>query len=167
MPDHLGRMLKDAAIPDSSAGRDQARSLAFAATKQARPSVGPRVAIGIAASLLVVAALSLTPPGRALADDIAGLVGIGEEPTLDQTSDQDLPARDGAVVVDAGLVPGTSQPYEISAYGAEASEEIAGTGRDFGCLNFDLPGLDTQRQVRFESVCIDYCLLYTSDAADE
>ncbi len=177
MPDALGEKLQDATIPDSGSRRDEVIRLALDGDAQPKPAaVGRtrqrkwflRAPVAIAAILAFVIAAAFTPPGRAIADDIAGLVGIGDDPTLDPSEDQDLVARGRAVVVATGTVPGTDQSIEISAYG---SQDVPAQGnlepgpgppvhdlgreKELSCLNVDLPGLESQAQVRFNSTCID------------
>ena len=166
MPDALGRALREASLPDSSERRrDVARLASEGSSRSERrrdkfqSHRGRRllpIPVAIAAALLLIVLVSLTPPGRAVADTIGRLVGIGDEPTLDQSKGQDLVAEGKAVVVAQGTIPGTSQPYEASAYAAndKAPREQAPDKLN-SCLNFDLPGLDSQQQVRFDSVCTD------------
>lgn len=162
MPDKLGDKLKEASIPQSGRRSGNAQRMTIEsersrALRRSEPdwSTGFRVAAAVALALLVGGFLSLTSAGRALSSDLASLVGIGDEPTLDQSKDSNLPASGKSVVVAAGRLPGSSQRYEISAYAADPSSKIHGSKRESGCLNFDLPGLETQKQVEFGLVCVD------------
>lgn len=166
MPDALGRALREASVPDSSERRKAVARLALEGSiRSERRRVKVRfhrrrrllpIPAAIVAGLLLVVLISLTPPGRAVAGDIGRLVGIGDEPTLDQSKDQDLVPEGRAVVVAQGTIPGTTQPYEVSAYAATDKAPRAQAPEKLNsCLNFDLPGLDSQQQVRFDSVCTD------------
>jgi hypothetical protein len=179
MPDVLGQQLQRAVIPDSSARREEVVRLAIgsqlaentasrqASNRRSRWSLRPSLAIAVV--LLLLVAISLTPPGRAVADDIARLVGIGDDPTLDPSKNQDNKASGRAVVVATGTVPGTDQPVEISAYASVDRPEKGNLQPDTpgvppiydnspakpeSCLNIDLPGVEHQSQVEFNSTCV-------------
>lgn len=176
MTDALGEKLRDAAVPESEGRREEVIRLALGAPpRRLAPERPPsrrwslRAPIAIAAALVLIMAVTLTPPGRAIADGIAHLVGIGDEPTLDPSKDQDLKASGRAVVVATGTIPGTDQSIEFSAYAstdAPTGENLQpgsgppvydlGPTRTLSCLNADLPGLESQKQVEFESLCIDH-----------
>ena len=75
------------------------------------------VAVGLAAFM------ALTPSGRAIADDIARLIGIGGPPTVDH-SDQDIApqAQSSPIVIGEGVVPQGGPRFEIVAYEGRRSD---------------------------------------------
>ncbi len=82
MNDRLARALADTPIPDASEARERTKTIA---TAGAETPIGRRwvrrTPVLVAAILALLVASSFTPPGRAVADDLGQLVGIGEEPS--------------------------------------------------------------------------------------
>lgn len=92
-----------------------------------------RVATPATAAILA-AAMALTPGGRALAERIGELVGIGDEPTRNSVALIDEPA----VVIGAGESPnGTA--YEVVA---SADMNIYRDESPDTCIGIDFPGID-------------------------
>lgn len=131
--DSLGRELQHAA--DQSAGVRR---------RWAAPAVGAAVAAS-----LIVAASVFTAPGRALAEQLGELVGIGDEPTQPRqpaTTGSDYPA----VVIGVGQAPG-GERFEIVASGPRAVDAEAAVDRGaiavdrgaIACIFVELPTVDT------------------------
>ena len=89
----------------------------------------PRATLATAATALVVAVTTLTPFGRALADRVGELIGIGDPPTREQTN----PVGEPAVVVGVGEYDG--QRFEIVA----SADPPFGAG--VPCFSLDFPEL--------------------------
>jgi hypothetical protein len=68
---------------------------------------------------------SLTPPGRAIADELARLVGIGGPPTVDEST-QDITPQAGSnpIVIGEGVVPQGGPRFEIVAYEGQRNERL-------------------------------------------
>lgn len=92
-----------------------------------------RLAIGLAAAALLVA-LSLTPPGRAVAERLGELVGIGDAPSREAASGIDEPA----VVIGAGESPNGTR-YEVVA---SADTNIYRDEHPTTCIGLDMPNAD-------------------------
>ncbi len=90
----------------------------------------PRIAVIVAVALALIVAFSFTPPGRAVAERIGELIGIGDEPAG--------PTGFGkpAVVIGAGESP-DGFPYQVVA--AKSQKNGAGAGET--CVGLDLPEL--------------------------
>src|SRR5687768_845903 len=84
------------------------RELVARADQRLAPRRPPATVIAALVALLV-AALSLTPFGHAIAERIGDLIGIGDEPTRERID----PAGEPAVVIGVGDVSG--RPFEIVA----------------------------------------------------
>lgn len=108
---------------------------------------------GALGAVFVAAMLSLTPPGRAIAEDVGQLVGIGEPSSFDQSAISDLPASGPGLVLASGTIPGSEQPYELVGYASEETSQ-GGSPGPMSCLNFDLPGLDKPSEAGFNRVCV-------------
>jgi hypothetical protein len=93
-----------------------------------------RALVAAAAAAVVLAVLSLTPPGQAVADRLGELIGIGDEPS--GSSGFGTPA----VVIGVGESPG-GVAYEVVAY---RSDHPPPDQRET-CLGFDLPRLGGAR----------------------
>ena len=75
------------------------------------------VAVGLAAFM------ALTPSGRAIADDIARLIGIGGPPTIDHSDEDVAPQADSSpIVIGEGAVPDGGPRFEIVAYEGRRSD---------------------------------------------
>lgn len=112
--------------------------LALAAEREYGAARRRRVTISAAftATIALALALTLTPTGRALADRLSELVGIGDEPTQPRLR---TPAGDDypAVVIGTGETPG-GEPFEIVASGPSAREgEPPAT-----CIGVELPRIE-------------------------
>jgi hypothetical protein len=90
----------------------------------------PRIAVIAAVALALIVAFSFTPPGRAVAERIGELIGIGDEPAG--------PTGFGnpAVVIGVGEGP-DGFPYQVVA--AKSLKNGAGAGET--CVGLDLPEL--------------------------
>jgi hypothetical protein len=91
------------------------------------PGVARRTWARVALLVLAVGALAgiaLTPPGRAVAERVGELVGIGEPSSVQETNLRDprlteTQERLGpALVAASGTIPGTDQSFEIVAWAA-------------------------------------------------
>jgi hypothetical protein len=129
----LEERLRRLGAPDDEA----AEARASAALRQAagsgelRRGIPTTVRWGAAA----VAALlfGLTPPGQAVAERLGELVGIGDEPTVEQRVDEET----GAVVIASGESP-SGAPVELVAFRVEAKTgQVDAAVRT--CYAFDLP----------------------------
>lgn len=83
MPDAVGRLLADCEVSDGTAARDRTIEEAMRRLDrgaQSRPRARRRLAVA-ACGLIALVGFGFTPPGSALAEDIARLVGIGDEPS--------------------------------------------------------------------------------------
>lgn len=126
------------------------------AVTPARPRGGKRFerrrVIG-ALAVVLVAFLTLSPPGRALAESLAEIVGIGESPTLDYSKVSGIEPDGPALVVGSGVVPGTEQPYEWVGFAGHSKvpsidAREAGQGREFSCLALDLTMIERPSEPR-------------------
>lgn len=161
MPDDLGRALEQLPVPSGERRRQQIIQLLDAASPPRR-RVGTRVrtaAVAAGFGFLAVSVLAWTPFGRALADDLGGLVGIGDEPSFDQARNPDLPATGRALVVQTGTVPGTAQQFEVAGFSAHAADvsgaNESGPAGQYSCLNLDLLPIESLRQVGYGLSCVD------------
>jgi hypothetical protein len=104
--------------------------------------------LGIAA----IAGLAFTPPGRAVAEDIGQLVGIGEPATLPPQQHPNLTDRGQPIVIASGRAPDDS-PYEVVATRTIVqSDDPPGVGDPGGletCLTADLPQTPATNSVEF------------------
>jgi len=97
--------------------------------------VGP-VAAGAVAALLLAATV-FTAPGRAVAEQLGELVGIGDEPTQDRLrtpAGSDYPA----VVIGTGETPG-GERYEIVA---SSPPQVTDDGERAACISVEVPGFE-------------------------
>jgi hypothetical protein len=159
--ERLAELLRSAALPQPDGAAARACAAAVAQTEGhwrggRRIHRSPALAALIAA--IALAGALLTPPGRAVADWVADVVGIGDSPTLEQEGS--VPGS--AVVIDSGtLSDGTA--YELVAklvtpellYGpsarqsakaggsseAEVQELRPGLGAELICFTVDWPGI--------------------------
>lgn len=177
MPDELGDRLERLPLPDSSEARERVARIAAegsdldasAATRSRhRPRRQSRWAAGIIAAIALVG-LSLTPPGRAIAEGVGELVGIGGKSSLDHSKNENVPAAGAAVVIDAGTLPGSDQPYEITAYRSREPKHDLPRRHDvptrpipeqssrasISCISLDLPGIENLSQAEFSTICVD------------
>jgi hypothetical protein len=104
-----------------------AESLAEVGPRPAR-TYRARLVLALAA-LLAVTGFSLTPPGRAIAERVGELVGIGEPSSVKEANLRDprLNGQDlvGPVLVAAsGTIPDTDQSFEIVAWAARKKPEV-------------------------------------------
>jgi hypothetical protein len=90
----------------------------------------PRIAVIVAVVLALIVAFSFTPPGRAVAERIGELIGIGDEPAGSTGFGRP------AVVIGAGESP-DGFPYQVVA----ARSLKNGAGGDETCVGLDLPEL--------------------------
>ncbi len=155
-------LLRSGPIPDSSEAllRTHERAAALAERRRTRLR---RVGLGLLAAVV----LALTPPVQSLAEDLGHLVGIGGEPTFDQSASPTLPADGPGVVVAAGHLPGGRIRYELVASrntGDPSShhkrepvqvDPLPGERSTYSCLNLDLPSREHPSQVNFEKQCVD------------
>lgn len=88
-------------------------------------------AVAVAALLLVLALGALTPFGRAVAEELAELVGIGDEPSREQDATGDEPA----VVIGVGQAP-SGESFEIVASTEPAVGQPVGEAT---CISLDFP----------------------------
>lgn len=102
------------------------------------------IAVGIAA------AIALTPPGRALAERVGELVGIGEPSSVQEANLLD-PRLNGeervgpALVAASGTVPDANgQTFEIVAWAARRSHGIVRSHGIISCLGIVFPDLGSQ-----------------------
>lgn len=96
-----------------------------------RPApVYPRAALATAAIALVVAATALTPFGRAIAERVGDLVGVGDPPSREQAN----PVGEPWVVVGVGTYGG--ERFEIVASAASPSADGAAPTP---CFSVDFP----------------------------
>jgi hypothetical protein len=84
-----------------------------------RAPVARRVALALV--LVGVVCFSFTPPGRAIAEDVADLVGIGDAPTVDHDEQGPVRPTAGAVVIGTGTTPDEVR-FEIVAFEGQRSE---------------------------------------------
>lgn len=112
---------------------DRAIRLHERSTDPARGRPG-RVAVAALAGVLLAGVLAVTPPGRALAERLAELAGIGEEPTSSLDSPVDLPDT----VFGVGETPnGTG--YEVVA---SADQNLARDAAGETCVTVEFPGIE-------------------------
>ncbi len=90
----------------------------------------PRTLAAVAVAALVVAVMSLTPFGRAVAERLGELIGIGDEPTRESIT----PVGEPAVVIGIGEVSG--QRYEIVA---STDPAFGRNSRRAECFSLDFP----------------------------
>jgi hypothetical protein len=95
------------------------------------PPRNPRATLVAAVIAFIVALTALTPFGRAVAEQIADWIGIGDPPTREQQN----PIGEPAVVIGYGTVEGVR--YEIVA--STRPPQSIGAG-PFGCISIDFPG---------------------------
>jgi hypothetical protein len=135
----IADLLSSVVVPDTNAALQRtvvvARGAVAADGGERRPR-GPRLALALTAIAAIVA-LSFSPPGRAIADDIARLIGIGGPPTVDH-SDGDIAtqADSSPIVIGEGVVPNGGPRFEIVAYEGRLSDAAQArfeqdTGRGF------------------------------------
>lgn len=178
MPDELGDRLEQLPLPDSSEARERVARIAAEGSEldgtaanrsRHRPRRQSRWAAGIVAAVALVG-LSLTPPGRAIAEGVGELVGIGGKSSLDHSKNENVPAAGAAVVIDAGTLPGSDQPYEITAYRSREPKHELPRRQDvptprpipeqssrapISCISLDLPGIENRSQAEFSTICVD------------
>jgi hypothetical protein len=90
----------------------------------------PRATLVAAVVAVVVALTALTPFGRAVAEQIADWIGIGDPPTREQQN----PVGEPAVVIGYGTVEGARYEIVASTYPPQAI-----TGPVPGCVSIDFP----------------------------
>jgi hypothetical protein len=132
--DRLHVLLSEVPLPASAAACERTVAAARAEVgvpraRRPRPVVGRRLATALCAIALLAAGL-LTPPGRAAAEWVGDLVGIGEvggKPTNGPTGFQ----KPGTgVVIDNGTAPDGTR-YEWVAYGCKVDLEDQGLPERF------------------------------------
>ena len=143
----IARALAHAEVPGSGPALERARVaakaryLANATVRSAphSPARGPRRAAILAAVVLalLIVATAATPQGRALAEKLGEVVGIGEESTYDYSDRPSTPAEGKSLVVASGKLPGTEQPYEWVAF--VSSFKAHGSDQRSTCMTLDLP----------------------------
>jgi hypothetical protein len=101
----------------------------------------PRATVVAAALAIIVAMTALTPFGRAVAEEIADWIGIGDAPTREQVD----PVGEPAVVIGYGVVDGVRFELIASADPAFAR----GTGDPVPCFDVDFPELSN-----FAALCL-------------
>jgi hypothetical protein len=158
--ERLAELLGNATLPqpDGAAARACAAAVAQA---EDRWRAGRRIPLSPALAALIAAiALAgalLTPPGRAVADWVADVVGIGDSPTLEQEGS--VPGS--AVVIDSGalsdgtayelvaklvtpeLLPGQSARESAATAGGSSEAEVKEFrfDADLICFTVDWPGI--------------------------
>lgn len=123
----LGRQFSRLADADADADLAPSRRLGYPSTwlpelplRAWLSSAQVRAALILSLVALVAAFGALTPPGRAIAEKIAELAGIGESPTLEEhLPGESAPGRPAVVVGNGHAPDGTG--YEIVAYESRAS----------------------------------------------
>jgi hypothetical protein len=157
--ERLAELLRSAALPQPDGAAARACAAAVAQTEShwragRRIHRSPALAALIAA--IALAGALLTPPGRAVADWVADVVGIGDSPTLKQEGS--VPGS--AAVIDSGalsdgtayelvaklvtpeLLPGLSARESPGAGGiSEAEVREFRFGADLICFTVDWPGI--------------------------
>jgi len=136
-----------------------------------RPT-SPRRPILLAAITAIVALIlfgTLTGPGRAVAEQIGKLVGIGEDSTIDHATDNHTPASGRGVVIATGTVP-DGPAYEIVAYANHPPKDerkFVGGSEVATCLSIDFPAIEKQGE--FNTTCFgegEIADLHTSGSSD-
>lgn len=127
-----------------------------AASEPVRRTKGIRWAV-VTPALAGLALLALlgafTGPGRAVADQIAELVGIGDDGTIDHAEDPRYPASGRGVVIAAGEIP-EGPRYELVAFANRPSEdqrEFVSGAEVATCISLDFP--DLERRGEFNTTC--------------
>jgi hypothetical protein len=135
-----------------------------------RTSRRPHVLVGATAALVAIALFgTLTGPGRALADRLGSIVGIGDDSTLDHASDERLPASGRGVVIATGTVP-RGPRYEIVAFANEPSahdRQFVGGAAVATCLSLDFPAIEDRPD--YNTTCFggdEQADLHTSGSTD-
>jgi hypothetical protein len=121
----IGALLRSVALPDPNDAIERTAVAARGVAASRHSGHIPTLRLGLAgAAVVALVGFSFTPPGRALADDIARLVGIGGPPTVDQT-DQDVTPQSGSepIVIGEGQVPRGGPRFEIVAYDGMWSQQ--------------------------------------------
>src|SRR5215211_1691619 len=145
MADQLSTQLRELATAGGPSPRppgliETARADAprLRARRQARKRARAGGLVAVAALLI---AASFTPPGRAATGWVAGVAGIGDEPTLEHVG-----AEAGtAVIFGRGTAPGR-EPYEIVAFGTTLGEH----------KNFDLSESESGERDKWICPAIDF-----------
>jgi hypothetical protein len=116
--DRLENLLREVATPQATEARERAVAEARAEVATRTPDrSGARVLVSLAAGVLLVVVVLLTPPGRAASAWVGELVGIGDvggPPTREDRG----PGTSQEVVIDNGRAPDGTR-YEWVAYRCE------------------------------------------------
>jgi hypothetical protein len=122
----IGELLRAVAVPEAGLAIERTAAAARDAVAVRPPHTGFRLRIALClAAAAAIVGFSLSPPGRAIADELARLVGIGGPPTVDQAS-QDITPQAGSdpVVIGEGLVPQGGPRFEIVAYEGQRNKRL-------------------------------------------
>jgi hypothetical protein len=153
-PDALRERLREIPAPQAVQAREravaEARAEIEARVQAERPArtgwVRERPLLGLAAAVLLVLVVLLTPPGRAASAWVGDLVGIGDVGGPPSQKKQGNFIKPGtAVVINNGTAPDGSR-YEWVAYRCVGNLAAEGTGPDFGGIGSSLqwPGVKGQ-----------------------
>jgi len=106
------------------------------------------------AGVALLVGLSFTPPGRVFAGEIGDLVGIGDEPSVEQRFENEA----DAVVVDAGKAPGGSDyeivaltSFQVSIGEMPGNPVIESERTDELCFSLDIPSRGDTNGICFTS----------------
>jgi hypothetical protein len=120
----IRQLLREARPPLSATARERvamaARAAAPTGAADGRPLPSTRLGL-VALAMLGLIGFSFTPPGRAIADGVAGLVGIGDAPTVDHSANGPIRPTSDQVVIGTGTTPDGVR-FEIVAFEGRPSE---------------------------------------------
>ncbi|MDQ3758714.1 MAG: hypothetical protein M3331_02040, partial [Actinomycetota bacterium] len=136
----LATALRNEPVSPPEAAQERAIAAVSAAFARNESAATPHRFWVPTALVLIALAVGLTPQGRALAEDVGQLVGIGDEPTADRPDDGPA-ATDGAVVIGAGSTP-AGDPFEIVAFQGRYPAKIESSEGQGTCIGLDFPELD-------------------------
>ncbi len=142
----LERVLSEAPLPDADEARERTVASARARVRSRRGAGRGtrrwrRPALQLAAAAIALACLLLTPPGRAAADWLGGVVGIGDVGGSPTNEHRGFPATGAAIVINNGFAPDGSR-YEWVAYPCKIDlrkEGLPERFEGFG-VSFEWPG---------------------------
>ena len=142
----LERVLSEAPLPDADEARERTVASARARVRSRQGAGRPtrrwrRPALQLAAAAIALACLLLTPPGRAAADWLGGVVGIGDVGGSPTNEHRGFPATGAAIVINNGFAPDGSR-YEWVAYPCKIDlrkEGLPERFEGFG-VSFEWPG---------------------------